>query len=256
MQCRLALCRSFRRDFPLEPFTRGLASEDADQHAQRFVAVIAQRSLPCYASKSPISLPSRPDHNATAPPVVDLCIRAQPVREPTDGHYVIAGPTAQPRRGQARQPARDGAKRSGLTAPRTAGQSRVVMAAVSGYEVAQREYLRDERDAQVGRQAGGDGQVTVSGADSVRVRVHQYERCFRQKPDRRVPADEINGGATHDLGGALGDVHGRSAVLPDDSDMHLGRERPPQRRPGTVIGGWQRGSLTPQMFLYCGRQPR
>ena len=29
--------------------------------------------------------------------------------------------------------------------------------------------------------------------------------------------------------------------------MHLGRERPPKTRPGTVIGGWQRGSLTPQM---------
>ena len=26
--------------------------------------------------------------------------------------------------------------------------------------------------------------------------------------------------------------HGRSAVLPDDSDMHLGRERPPKTRPG------------------------
>jgi hypothetical protein len=29
--------------------------------------------------------------------------------------------------------------------------------------------------------------------------------------------------------------------------VDLGRERPPQRRLGTVIGGWQRGSLTPQM---------
>ena len=29
--------------------------------------------------------------------------------------------------------------------------------------------------------------------------------------------------------------------------MHLGRERPPKTRPGTVIGGWQRGSLTPRM---------
>jgi hypothetical protein len=29
--------------------------------------------------------------------------------------------------------------------------------------------------------------------------------------------------------------------------MHLGRERPPKTRPGTVIGGWQRASLTPQM---------
>ena len=29
--------------------------------------------------------------------------------------------------------------------------------------------------------------------------------------------------------------------------MHLGRERPQKTRPGTVIGGWQRGSLTPRM---------
>jgi hypothetical protein len=29
--------------------------------------------------------------------------------------------------------------------------------------------------------------------------------------------------------------------------MHLGRERPPKTARGTVIGGWQRGSLTPQM---------
>ena len=42
--------------------------------------------------------------------------------------------------------------------------------------------------------------------------------------------------------------HGRSAVPPDDSDMHLGRERPPKTRSGTVVGGWQRGSLTPQML--------
>ena len=40
---------------------------------------------------------------------------------------------------------------------------------------------------------------------------------------------------------------GRSAVLPDDGDMHLRRERPPKIRRGTMIGGWQRGSLTPQM---------
>ena len=45
----------------------------------------------------------------------------------------------------------------------------------------------------------------------------------------------------------LRSVHGRSAVLPDDGDMHLGRERPPKIGRGTMIGGWQRGSLTPQM---------
>jgi hypothetical protein len=60
------------------------------------------------------------------------------------------------------------------------------MAAVSDDEIVQREDLRDERDAQVGRQEGGDGQVTVSGVDSVRVRVHLYERSFPEEPDKRV----------------------------------------------------------------------
>jgi hypothetical protein len=48
--------------------------------------------------------------------------------------------------------------------------------------------------------------VTVSGADSVRVRVHLYERCFRRKPVKVVSADEVHVGVTHDTGGALGDV--------------------------------------------------
>ena len=48
--------------------------------------------------------------------------------------------------------------------------------------------------------------MTVSGADSVRVRVHLYERCFRRKPVKRVPADEVHVAATYDTGGALGDV--------------------------------------------------
>jgi len=76
MQCHLGWFRRFRRDFALEPFTRGLASEDADQHEQRFVAVIARSSLSCRASKPSIAPLSRPDHNAASPPVVDLCIRA------------------------------------------------------------------------------------------------------------------------------------------------------------------------------------
>ena len=56
MQCHLGLCLSLRCDFTLEPFTRGLASEGADQHAQRFVAVIARRTLTCCASKPLIAL--------------------------------------------------------------------------------------------------------------------------------------------------------------------------------------------------------
>jgi hypothetical protein len=42
-------------------------------------------------------------------------------------------------------------------------------------------------------------------------------------------------------------VSGTGAVPPDERDMRLGRERPPKIRPRTVIGGWQRGSLTPRM---------
>jgi hypothetical protein len=57
MQCHLGFCPSLRCDLTLEPFTRGLASEDANQHAQRFVAVVVRRSLPCNASKLPTSLP-------------------------------------------------------------------------------------------------------------------------------------------------------------------------------------------------------
>jgi hypothetical protein len=67
MRCHLGLCLSLRCDFTLEPCTRGLASEGADQHAQRFVAVTARRTLTCGASKPLIALASRADHNAATP---------------------------------------------------------------------------------------------------------------------------------------------------------------------------------------------
>jgi hypothetical protein len=56
-----------RRDFLLELLTRGLSSEDADQHAQRFVTVIAQRTLTCCESKPLAALASRTDHSAANP---------------------------------------------------------------------------------------------------------------------------------------------------------------------------------------------
>ena len=89
--------------------------------------------------------------------------------------------------------------------------------------------------------------MTVSGADSVRVRVHLYERSFPAKPVRRVHARRKRRGHRARHRRRTRRCHGQSAVLPDDSDTHLGRERPPGSRPGTGIGGWQRGSLTPQM---------
>jgi hypothetical protein len=56
------------------------------------------------------------------------------------------------------------------------------MAAIRRDDVAQREHLRDERDAQVGRQVGDDGLTPSQALDSVRVRVHLYERELRAKP--------------------------------------------------------------------------
>ena len=67
MQCHFGWCLSFRCDFTLEPFARGLASEDADKQTQRFVAVIVQRLVTSRAPRSPIALLSRPDHNACLP---------------------------------------------------------------------------------------------------------------------------------------------------------------------------------------------
>ena len=78
--------------------------------------------------------------------------------------------------------------------------------------------------------------------NSERVRAHLYERGFRQEPDGRVLVGEVDRGLTSRHRRRAPQGHGRSAVPPDDSDMHLGRERPPKTRLGTVIGGWQRGS--------------
>jgi hypothetical protein len=107
MQCYLAWCCSFRRDFTLEPFTRGLAGEHAYQHAQRFVAMIARCTSSHSASMLPTALVSRPDHNAQLPREVHVCAPAEPIGDLTGRHHVIARQRAEP---QARSspPARKG----------------------------------------------------------------------------------------------------------------------------------------------------
>jgi hypothetical protein len=150
-------------DFPLEPFTRGLASDGADQHAQRFVAVTARLTLTRCSSKPLIALASRTDHNPATPSpslmlALELSTSAIPAAAITQlpdaggaGGAVKPGvPTTRGvRRGvEVRQPVRDEAKRSGLTGPRTAEQLGLVMAALVNDGDAQRENERDERDAQ------------------------------------------------------------------------------------------------------------
>ena len=161
MQCHLGLCLAVRCDLTLEPFTRGLASEDADKQTQRLVAVIGRRLLTTCATRPSIALLSRPDHSAVAScREVDLSALAAHVAVFFSGHHVIANRSGGP---QARSSplARQGRNEAEWldraedrrTIRRRDGPHRL------GHQLAQRENLWDERNAQVGKQSGGDGSV-------------------------------------------------------------------------------------------------
>jgi hypothetical protein len=83
--------------------------------------------------------------------------------------------------------------------------------------------------------------MTVSGVDSVKVRVHLYEREFPAKTVRRC--DGCNEPRTQwtSKGRRTRQWHRHGAVSPDDRDMHVGRERPPTGRAWGEEGGSQVG---------------
>ena len=70
--------------------------------------------------------------------------------------------------------------------------------------------------------------MTVSVVDSVEVRVHLYERSFPAKPVSRVHVRRKQQRHRTRHARLTRRCHGSSAVLPDDSDTHPGRERPPR----------------------------
>lgn len=70
--------------------------------------------------------------------------------------------------------------------------------------------------------------MTVSGVDSVEVRVPLYERSFPAKPVSRVYVRRKQQRHRTRHARLTRRCHGSSAVLPDDSDTHPGRERPPR----------------------------
>jgi hypothetical protein len=89
--------------------------------------------------------------------------------------------------------------------------------------------------------------VTVSGDDSVRVRVHQYERRFRENltgvflPMKLMEVPRTT-------------LAARSATFTDGARFCRttatpiwGVSDPLRLKRGAVIGGWQRGSLTARM---------
>jgi hypothetical protein len=98
--------------------------------------------------------------------------------------------------------------------------------------------------------------VTVSGVDSVRVRVHLYERRFRRNPDTRIPAGEVRAGLSHDTGGARRDVtHGArfcrttATCIWGVSDRLFQSAEPRQE-------GGRGGRSRPRCSVHCCRQPR
>jgi hypothetical protein len=68
---------------------------------------------------------------------------------------------------------------------------------------------------------------------------------FRKNLTDALVVDANDVDTASNTGGALDDGTGQSAVLPDECDIHLGRERPLELKHGAVSEGWQRGSLTP-----------
>jgi hypothetical protein len=55
------------RQFSREHFAGSLSGKRANEHSQRFIAMIARRASSCSASSPTIAFLSRPDHNACLP---------------------------------------------------------------------------------------------------------------------------------------------------------------------------------------------
>jgi hypothetical protein len=116
-------------------------------------------------------------------------------------------------------------------------------------------YGTNER-RKVGKQSGGDGAVP-SQAEIRWKCAFTYMNAVSRKnltDARAVDANDVD--TASETGGAFGDGRDRARFLPDDSDIHLGRERPPKTGCGTVMGGWLRGSLTPQTLPSLFRDSR
>ena len=78
--------------------------------------------------------------------------------------------------------------------------------------------------------------MTVSGVDSVEVRVHLYERSFPAQPVSRVHVRREQQRHRTRHSRLTRRCHGSSAVLPDDGDTHPGVSDPTDRDPGPGSG--------------------
>jgi hypothetical protein len=71
--------------------------------------------------------------------------------------------------------------------------------------------------------------------------------AFRQNLSVVFMFDGNNSGIARDTRGSLGDVTDRARFCRTTATLIPGVSDPHGSRPGTGFGGWQRGSLTPQM---------
>jgi hypothetical protein len=168
---------------------------------------------------------------------------------------VVAKCTADRRRGQARQPARDVAKRSGLTAPedRRTISHRDEPALLSDGD-GQRENEPDET-RKVGKQSGGDGAVPSQAEIQCECAFTYMNAVLRKNLTDTVAIDANDGDIASDTGGALNDRKDRARFCRTNATCTSGVSDPRFSGRQTSKGGWQGGSLTPQMSASCSRQP-
>ena len=124
------------------------------------------------------------------------------------------------------------------------------MAASVGHQVAQRGNLPTN-------ETRGLEEVTVSGVDSVEVRVHLYERSFPAKPVSRVHVRRKQQRHRPRHAGLTRRCRGSSTVLPGrQRHPSRGVATPADRGPGPGSGGGRGGRSRPRCFGHCCSQPR
>ena len=162
-----------------------------------------------------------------------------------EGHHVTAKSPAEPRCGQARSPRRGRSEAEWLD--RTAdGRTISRRDGRSARDLGARQRTCEAIEARWWKK----GRRRRSTAAAVRIRsecaLTYMNASSGEKPVSRADCAHDRGCARRSNHAAHSTGSRTRAVPPDERDMHLGRERPPKTRPGTVFGGWQRGSLTPQ----------
>lgn len=134
----------------------------------------------------------------------------------------------------------DGAKRSGLTEPRTAGQFRVVMAGVHGTvahvsELASRSWRAGWKKGRRRRRSAAAVRI------SERARAHLYERKYPAKPVNDCAVAMNAGLVASESCGALDICPGHALFVRTNTTSLLGVSDPPPTGPWGEEGGREKG---------------